>query len=232
MTMRPLPLRSIHPHHQICVICHQAMAFNILLSISIIFTYYILLLPTAGSTVSDDYFDYDLSGSHGPRKWKNIDAIKTGDMGYYWHSFDEDEGFNFNATNECGSSTKQSPIDVCAEPSDICTESHEMRPKSGDYVMRSDFITKQILPNKLRLVMAKRTGDEPDPPQIDFSSTGQGIIDMTNIDFKFPSEHTVCGKVFDGEMQYFVYNSLRKRFLAVSFLLDGEHVFTKLLFNN
>lgn len=71
--------------------------------------------------------------------------------------------------------------------------------------------------------MARRTGDEPDPPQIDFSSTGQGIIDMTNIDFKFPSEHTVCGQVYDGEMQYFVYNSQRKRFLAVSFLLDGEH---------
>ena len=88
--------------------------------------------------------------------------------------------------------------------------------------MDSIFISKQILPNKLRLVMSPRTGDEPDPPQIDFSSTGQGLIDMTNIDFKFPSEHTVCGRRFDGEMQYYAYNPGKKRFVAVSFLLDGK----------
>ncbi len=205
------------------------MAVNIIIYSTITISF-LLLLPTAGSSVSEtsiprnhqeDYFDYDISGSYGPRKWKNIDTIKAGDMGYYWHSFDLE---GLNVTNECGSSKKQSPIDVCAEPSDACTESHEMRPKPGDYRMAGDFIIKQILPNKLRLVMTRRTGDEPDPPQIDFSSTGQGIIDMTNIDFKFPSEHTVCGLVFDGEMQYFVYNSKRKRFLAVSFLLDGKRV--------
>ena len=207
------------------------MVATLIQSLSIIITS-LLLLPTGRSAFSDatnrydadddGYFDYDISGPYGPRKWKNIDTIESGDIGYFWHSFNLEEGPN-NVTNECGSSKKQSPIDVCAEPSDTCTESHEMRPKSGDYDMESDLITKQILPNKLRLVMARRTGDEPDPPQIDFSSTGQGIIDMTNIDFKFPSEHTVCGQVYDGEMQYFVYNSQRKRFLAVSFLLDGEH---------
>ena len=94
--------------------------------------------------------------------------------------------------------------------------------KPGDYKMDSTWIAKRILPNKLRLVMSPRTGDEPDPPQIDFSSTGQGLIDMTNIDFKFPSEHTVCGRRFDGEMQYYAYNPGRKRFVALSFLLDGE----------
>ena len=88
--------------------------------------------------------------------------------------------------------------------------------------MDSTFISKHILPNKLRLVMSPRTGDEPDPPQIDFSSTGQGLIDMTNIDLKFPSEHTVCGRRFDGEMQYYAYNPGRSRFLAVSFLLEGK----------
>ena len=207
------------------------MSVNIIILCSTITISFLLLLPTAGSSVSEtnnprnhqeDYFDYDVSSSYGPQKWKNIDTIKAGDMGYYWHSFDLEEGLN--VTNECGSSKKQSPIDVCAEPSDTCTESHEMRPKSGDYRMHSDLIIKQIQPNKLRLVMSPRTGDEPDPPQIDFSSAGQGVIDMTNIDFKFPSEHTVCGVVFDGEMQYFVYNRKRKRFLAVSFLLDGKRV--------
>lgn len=69
--------------------------------------------------------------------------------------------------------------------------------------------------------MTPRTGEEPDPPQIDFSSNGRGIIDMTNIDFKFPSEHSVCGMKFDGEMQYFTYHPIRKRFVAVSFFLDG-----------
>ena len=70
--------------------------------------------------------------------------------------------------------------------------------------------------------MAPRTGEEPDPPQVDFSSNGRGIMDMTNIDFKFPSEHTVCGHQFDGEMQYFTYHENRKRFVAVSFFLDAS----------
>ena len=101
-----------------------------------------------------------------------------------------------------------------------CNKTYREQP--GDYKMDSTWIAKQILPNKLRLVMSPRTGDEPDPPQIDFSSTGQGLIDMTNIDFKFPSEHTVCGRSFDGEMQYYAYNPGKKRFVAVSFLLDGK----------
>ena len=93
--------------------------------------------------------------------------------------------------------------------------------QSGDYKMNESLITKQILSNKLRLIMTPRTGEEPDPPQIDFSSNGRGIIDMTNIDFKFPSEHSVCGMKFDGEMQYFTYHPIRRRFVAVSFFLDG-----------
>lgn len=98
--------------------------------------------------------------------------------------------------------------------------------------MDSTLISKQILPNKLRLVMSPRTGDEPDPPQIDFSSTGQGLIDMTNIDFKFPSEHTVCGRRFHGEMQYYAYSPVKKRFVAVSFLLDGKIMLHFPLANN
>jgi len=183
--------------------------------------------PTAAPTYSvaevprnprDGYFNYDASSSYGPNRWKNVNKLEKSDPGYFWQSFDM-EGI---ISNECGSGKKQSPIDVCVKPRESCTETHEMRPKSGDYKMDSDFITKQILSNKLRLVMAPRTGEEPDPPQIDFSSNGRGIIDMTNIDFKFPSEHTVCGHKFDGEMQYFTYHPARKRFVAVSFFLDAS----------
>lgn len=75
--------------------------------------------------------------------------------------------------------------------------------------------------------MAPRTGDEPDPPMVDFSDIGAGLLDMTNIDFKFPSEHTVCGTRFDGEMQYYIYNAGRRRFVAVSFFLEGECISKK-----
>jgi len=96
-----------------------------------------------------------------------------------------------------------------------------MRPKPGDYKMDGNLIEKQILPSMLRLVMEPRTGEEPDPPQIDFSSNGRGITDMTNIDFKFPSEHTICGNRLDGEMQYYTYHPMRKRFVVVAFFLDA-----------
>jgi len=186
-------------------------------------------MPTSAPTYAEayvprnprsGYFNYDPSGPYGPRRWKNVDGIEEGDPGYFWHTFDLED--SKRVSNDCGSGRKQSPIDVCTKPRDSCTETHEMRPKSGDYKMDGHFITKQILPNKLRLIMAPRTGEEPDPPQIDFSSNGRGIIDMTNIDIKFPSEHTVCGHSFDGEMQYFTYHPARKRFVAVSFFLDGS----------
>ncbi|KAL7545146.1 hypothetical protein ACHAWF_008515 [Thalassiosira exigua] len=185
--------------------------------------------PTAAPTFSvasvprdpgDGYFNYDDGGSYGPKKWKDVE-VEKGDPGYLWHTFELED--SHDVSNDCGSGKRQSPIDVCTKPRESCVETHEMRPKSGDYKMDSDLITKEILSNKLRLVMAPRTGEEPDPPQIDFASNGKGIIDMTNIDFKFPSEHTVCGHSFDGELQYFTYHGARKRFVAVSFFLDGEN---------
>jgi len=159
------------------------------------------------------YFNYDPSSPYGPARWNKVRVEND-----FWHTFD----LNSNKdSNDC-SSNGQSPIDLCVRPRDSCTETHEMRPKSGDYKMDSDYITKEILPNKLRLVMAPRTGEEPDPPKVDFSSNGKGVMDMTNIDFKFPSEHSVCGQKFDGEMQYYAYHPGRRRFVAVVFFLEGE----------
>lgn len=175
--------------------------------------------PTFGSAAEPSnppkgYFNYDPRSNYGPSKWGRVSIEND-----FWHTFD----LNVKRDgNDCGSGNGQSPIDVCVKPKDSCTETHEMRPKSGDYKMDGPFITKEILPNKLRLVMAPRTGDEPDPPQVDFSSNGKGLMDMTNIDFKFPSEHSVCGRKFDGEMQYYSYHSGRRRFVAVSFFLEGE----------
>ncbi|KAL3779435.1 hypothetical protein ACHAWO_000161 [Cyclotella atomus] len=160
------------------------------------------------------YFNYNPTSEYGPPKWGRVKIEND-----FWHTFDLNSNRN---GNDCNSGSGQSPIDVCVKPKESCTETHEMRPKSGDYKMDGPFITKQILPSKLRLVMAPRTGDEPDPPQVDFSSNGKGLMDMTNIDFKFPSEHTVCGKRFDGEMQYYSYHPARRRFVTVVFFLEAS----------
>ena len=164
------------------------------------------------------YFNYDPSSPYGPNYWRNID-IDQSNPGFFHEEFDLNEGSRI--FNDCGSGDKQSPIDLCTKPRGICTETHEMRPKPGDYKMSGNLIEKQILPSMLRLVMEPRTGEEPDPPQIDFSSNGRGITDMTNIDFKFPSEHTICGHKLDGEMQYYTFHPMRKRFVAVAFFLDA-----------
>ncbi|KAL7485580.1 hypothetical protein ACHAW6_011171 [Cyclotella cf. meneghiniana] len=160
------------------------------------------------------YFNYDPNSDYGPSKWGRVDVEND-----FWHTFNLIDKKN---ANECGSGDRQSPIDVCVRPVESCRETHEMRPKPGDYKMDGPFVSKQILPNKLRLIMAPRTGDEPDPPMVDFSDIGAGLLDMTNIDFKFPSEHTVCGTRFDGEMQYYIYNAGRRRFVAVSFFLEAS----------
>lgn len=164
------------------------------------------------------YFNYDPSSQYGPKYWRNVE-IDQAKPGFFHENFDVDGGSR--VSNDCGSGDKQSPIDVCISPRDTCTETHEMRPKPGDYKMSGNLIEKQILPSMLRLVMEPRTGEEPDPPQIDFSSNGRGITDMTNIDFKFPSEHSVCGNKLDGEMQYYTFHPMRKRFVAVAFFLDA-----------
>ena len=163
------------------------------------------------------YFNYDMSSDYGPRFWRNIE-IDQARPGFFHEEFDFRSGSR--VSNDCGSDA-QSPIDLCTRPRRSCKETHEMRPKPGDYKMSGNLIEKQILPSMLRLVMEPRTGEEPDPPQVDFSSNGRGLSDMTNIDFKFPSEHTICGHRLDGEMQYYTFHPIRKDFVAVAFLLDA-----------
>ena len=70
--------------------------------------------------------------------------------------------------------------------------------------------------------MARRLGEEPDPPHTDFSAIGYKALDMLNIDIKFPSEHTLCGRSFHGEMQYFFYHPIRKVLIGIAWLLEAQ----------
>ena len=45
---------------------------------------------------------------------------------------------------------------------------------------------------------------------------------MLNIDIKFPSEHTLCGRAFDGEMQYFFFHPVRKVLIGIAWLFEAE----------
>lgn len=80
---------------------------------------------------------------------------------------------------------------------------------------------KQILPNKLRILVPRRTGEEPDPPHVDFSGVGYKDLDLLNIDIKFPSEHTICGRRYDGEMQYYFFHPVKRSLLVVTWLLEA-----------
>ena len=68
--------------------------------------------------------------------------------------------------------------------------------------------------------MVRRVGDEPDPPHADFAGVGAKDLDLLNIDIKFPSEHTVCGRVYDGEMQYYFFHPGKQSLLVVSWLFE------------
>ena len=54
----------------------------------------------------------------------------------------------------------------------------------GDFKINGEFMTKQILSNKLRVLMTRRVGDEPDPPHADFAGIGATDLDLLNIDIK------------------------------------------------
>jgi len=84
-------------------------------------------------------------------------------------------------------------------------------------------MTKRILPNKLHIhVIRKVVNQTLLPPSFDFSGVGFGALDLLNIDIKFPSEHTVCGRRFDGEMQYYFYHPVKNSFIVVAWLFEAN----------
>ena len=113
--------------------------------------------PTNKPTLSTPfpYYNYDNTSQYGPDQWHNIQILNSTDN--YWREWGKVE-------NQCNNEM-QSPIDVCTKPERHCKEYHEFRSKRGDFRIDNDmFMMKHILPNKLRVVVARRVGDEPDPP--------------------------------------------------------------------
>lgn len=49
-----------------------------------------------------------------------------------------------------------------------------------------------------------------------------GFIDVTNIDVKIPSEHTICGRQFAGEYSVFFVHPIRKRRIVISIMIDFD----------
>jgi Eukaryotic-type carbonic anhydrase len=90
-------------------------------------------------------------------------------------------------------------------------------------------VKKQILQNKLRLLYPRRpcadinatACGEPDPPHIDAPNGWTGPMDVIHIDFKFPSEHTVEGKRYDGEMQVYSVHPVKKRTMILAVLINA-----------
>ena len=49
---------------------------------------------------------------------------------------------------------------------------------------------------------------------------GQSDLDLLNIDIKIPAEHTICGRRYDGEMQYYFFHPVKQALLVVSWLFE------------
>mmetsp|Transcript_5097 Transcript_5097/g.12812 ORF Transcript_5097/g.12812 Transcript_5097/m.12812 type:complete len:1141 (+) Transcript_5097:142-3564(+) len=156
--------------------------------------------PNPGRT----YFNYDVNDrTFGPSRWNRIAPD-----GYY----DRLRRLKTDTRrNRCVDGRRQSPRDLC-RTSDKCLEFHETRLTVGQYGLgtRDESRarpTPQIMHNKLRLIYKERRSEfeEPMPPTADFARNGlnSGSQDLVNIDFKVRSEHRLCGKQYDGEMQLF-----------------------------
>lgn len=84
--------------------------------------------------------------------------------------------------------------------------------------------------NKLRLVYGRRSCQdywlpecaEPDPPSGDFPNNWGGSADVMHVDWKVPSEHTIYGERFDGEMQIFHIHPERRLTPAVSVMMQAS----------
>lgn len=170
--------------------------------------------PTAGTPRGGvGYFNYDPSDNdYGPENWGDVQ--KTDEYNR-WLELDKYHHHNLN--NRCSTSTRQGPIDVCDSHAftGTCNEFHQIRPVHGDYKLDNEHVTMQILPGRLRIKYDTRPNgpmiekpetytdqfkQTPQPPHADFAHYWNWHIQANHVDIKLPSEHTVCGKRFVGEL--------------------------------
>ena len=85
--------------------------------------------------------------------------------------------------------------------------------------------TPMIMHNKLRLQYPERRSEEekPEPPGTDFANNvfNSGVQDLVYIDIHVKSEHRLCGKQYDGEMQLFHVHHQEGNLEALSILIEA-----------
>jgi len=145
------------------------------------------------------YFNYDPNSKYGLSTWNNEEESSERDC---------------TCNNHC-TRRQQSPIDLC-ETDGVCKEHHELRREKGSYGLNNRTRARpipHIMHNKLRLSYGSRSECEiigtcerknPIPPRADFAHAGGNQVkfgDLLHIDIKVKSEHRLCGKQYDAEMQ-------------------------------
>jgi len=56
-------------------------------------------------------------------------------------------------------------------------------------------------------------------PAADFPNHWDGFIQLLHIDVKIPSEHTICGRRYDGEMVLWFWHPARKKSINMAFMI-------------
>ncbi|KAL7529044.1 hypothetical protein ACHAWF_002817 [Thalassiosira exigua] len=149
-----------------------------------------------------DYFNYDPRSEYGPWEWTRVASDR------YYERF---RRLRLDVRrNRCANGKRQSPRDLCRTTAK-CEEIHETRMRAGDYGLDHSGTrarpTPHIMSNKLRLAYKERWNDRerPLPPGADFSKNvfNSGVQDMLHTDVKVRSEHRLCGRQYDAEMQQY-----------------------------
>ena len=122
---------------------------------------------------------------------------------------------SFGASGATGSTSWTSPRLLPPGPKRSSTFSVSVAQR-GEYglVFRNETITHPtplIMHNKLRLSYKERFSEfeTPVPPGANFAQNGlnSGVQDLVYLDLKVRSEHRLCGKQYDAEMQlYYLHN--------------------------
>ena len=136
-----------------------------------------------------------------------------------------------------------------------CNEYHRIHTQGKDWKLDDPHkITMEIFPSKLRIKYALRDcdyqrnfvrgGGSPvwfplpaekggtgewcnyEPPCADYPHHWNGFVQVVHADLKFPSEHTICGKRYDGEFIIYHAHPQRQSVMTMNILIQiGTHNF-------